>query len=151
MSSADRSAPAGENHRLHRGLAGPLHSANRARPDASSQGAFLEIGHPKEILIIAQTAAASFHIRLLQVDVVLMFRVPRNLIIHPQLDVFAFVSPNAFCAEVFAKSGDQSIIAGDVARSSMRVLVSMSALACATASSTERVECPTLNPISHSK
>ena len=67
------------------------------------QLAFSEKCHPEQVLIIAQTAAAVFHIRFLHVNAIAKFLVARKLVPHPQFDVFAFVTGHAFGSKLFPK------------------------------------------------
>ena len=67
------------------------------------QCAFLEVGHPKKILIVAQPAASVFQIWFLHVNAVAKFLVARILILHPHLDVFAFITGDTFSPEVITK------------------------------------------------
>src|ERR1700693_3574957 len=61
--------------------------------------AFFEIGHPEEILIIAQTPAPAFEIWLLHVNAVAKFAVSRFLIAHSQLHILAFRTDHTLGAE----------------------------------------------------
>jgi hypothetical protein len=67
------------------------------------QAAFLEESHPKKILIVAQTTAATFQVRFLQVNAVAKFCMACLLIPHSHFDVFTFVTGNAFCPKLRAK------------------------------------------------
>ena len=67
------------------------------------QAAFLEKGHPKQILIIAQTATAALQVGFLQVDAITEFGVSRLLIAHAHFDIFAFVAGDAFRPKLLPK------------------------------------------------
>ena len=75
----------------------PVRFAQPIFPDemCGGKGALLEIGHPKQILIIAQAAAPAFQLRLLQVNAVAEFFVAGDLIPHPHLDVFPLATGHA--------------------------------------------------------
>ncbi len=78
--------------------------------------AFLEKCHPKKVLVIAQAAAAALQVRLLHVDAVAKFRMPRGLVLHAQLHIFPFAAPHAVFSKLFAKAARQMRIAGQVTR-----------------------------------
>src|SRR5262249_4760217 len=61
-----------------------------------AQRALFEVGDPKQILIIAQSATAALQVGLLQVNAIPEFFVSGHLILHAQLDVIAFASHDAF-------------------------------------------------------
>ena len=102
------------------GLAEPVPSDQMRRRER----AFFKISHPQKILVIAQSAAAAFHIRLLHVHAVAELRVSRGLVLHAQFQIFAFESDNAFAAKLCAKRLDELSIAGEETR--LRALPSSS-------------------------
>ena len=81
-----------------------------------AQGTLFEIGHPKKILIIAQSAASAFQVRLLQIDAVAEFLVPGDLILHAQFHVFAFISVDALRTKLPPKFSCQLGIAREKPR-----------------------------------
>ncbi len=64
---------------------------------------FLETGDPQKILVIAQPAAASFHVRLLEENVVREFLMAACLILHARGDVFLLVALHTVLAELRAE------------------------------------------------
>ena len=67
-------------------------------------------------MVIAETAAAAFEIRLLHVNAVAEFTVTRFLIVHAELDIFAFRSDDTFGPELLAKLASKLAVAGEKAR-----------------------------------
>src|SRR3954469_23206394 len=61
--------------------------------------ALMKEGHPQKILIIAQTAAAALQVWLLDVNAVSGFGMAGCLVLHSELNVFAFVTDHAGLAE----------------------------------------------------
>src|ERR1043165_1891876 len=80
------------------------------------ENAFLEKRHPKQVLIIGQTAAAALQVWLLDVNRVAKLGMTRDLILHPPLDVFANVAAHAVLPKGLAKSSCQGGIARERAR-----------------------------------
>ena len=60
-----------------------------------AQRALSEVGDPKQILIVTQSAASAFQIGFLQIHAVAKFFVASDLILHAQPDIFAFVTVDA--------------------------------------------------------
>ena len=81
-----------------------------------AQRTLFEVGNPKEILIIAQSATAALQVGLLQVNAVAEFFVPDDLILHAQLDIVAFVSDDAFRTKLFPKFSRQISVASEKPR-----------------------------------
>ena len=77
---------------------------------------FFEIRHPKQILVIAQSATAAFDVGLLHINAATEFFMPRLLIAHTELKVFAFRAHHAFCPELLTKFLRQRAIAREKAR-----------------------------------
>ncbi len=78
--------------------------------------AFLEKCHPKKILVITQAAAAALQVRLLHINAVAKLRVPRRLVLHAQLHVFALATSHAVFSKLFAKAARQMGVAGQLTR-----------------------------------
>ena len=108
--------------------------------------------HPKEILVIAQPAASALHVRLLHVDAVAKFCVARHLILHAAFNVFALMPCDALRAESFPEKALQVRVTGEKARLEQGGLRSACRrLPARWLRSSERVEWPTLKPMSHSR
>ena len=73
------------------------------------QRAFLEERDPEQVLVIAQSAAAALHVRLLHVNAVAVLRVARGLVVHPQRDVLALETTDALRAEAIAKEARDAV------------------------------------------
>ena len=80
------------------------------------QGALLEEGHPKQVLVIAQSTTAAFQMRFLHVNRVAKFRVARRLVVHAQLDVFTDMTAHATLTKRRPKTRGQGGIAGERTR-----------------------------------
>ena len=78
--------------------------------------AFLKIGHPEQVLIIAQTAAAAFDVWFLQINAVAEFFMARKLVLHPLFDVLALITGHAFYSKQFSKFPGQFCVAGQMSR-----------------------------------
>ena len=72
-----------------------------------TQRTLFKVGDPKQILIVAQPAAATLQIWFLQKNTVAEFFVAGDLIVHAHLDVVTFVAHNAFCAKLLPKFSSQ--------------------------------------------
>src|SRR2546423_10275661 len=60
-----------------------------------AERSFLEVRHPKQILIIAQSATSALQVGLEEIYAVAEFLVARDLIFHAHFNVFSLVSLNA--------------------------------------------------------
>ena len=96
----------------------PIRFAQPIFADQMRRGerAFLEEGHPKKVLVIAQAAATALQVRLLDVNAVAKFGVARRLVLHAHLHVFAFVSSHTPVSKGGAKTLRQCGVAGELPR-----------------------------------
>ena len=89
---------------------------------AEGTGAVFEKGHPDQVLIIAQAAAAVLDIWFLHESGIAKFRASRRLVLHAGVDVFVFMPGNAFGQNRFLKFVEQSLASGDEPRFNQRRL-----------------------------
>src|ERR1700757_2350497 len=78
-----------------------------------AQRTLFEVGNPKQILIVAQSATAALQVGLLQINAVAEFFVSGYLVLQPQLDIVPFVSDNTFRTKLFPKFFRQLVITGE--------------------------------------
>ena len=78
--------------------------------------AFFEINDPEQILVIAQTAAAPLHVRLLEIDVVRKFLVSARLVFHARGDVFPLLALHAAFPETRPEALVKLLITGEKTR-----------------------------------
>ena len=78
--------------------------------------AFFKIGHPKQILVIAQAAASVFKIWFLHINAIAELRMTRRLIAHSHLYVFPLMTGDAFCSKLLSKLSCQRRVTCEVTR-----------------------------------
>ena len=94
------------------GLAQPILADEVGR----GERAFLEERHPKQVLVIAQSAAAAFQVRFQHVNAVAELRMARRLVLHAQLHVFALPTAHTLLPERSPEPRRQMRIARQRAR-----------------------------------
>ena len=80
------------------------------------QFARLEKCHPKQVLVIAQSATPVLQVRFLHVNAVAEFLVPRRLVLHAHGGVFALSAMDTLAPELIAKLLSECLISHDESR-----------------------------------